>query len=528
MKASETIGHFNPVWAWVGHDEPNYVYSDEGRDLAEKLSALSSYPVHDRTHNLLTSGDGTPSLKWGSTNAFSRDASGKAVYNWAILDKIFDTYKAAGIAPFVEIGFTPEALSTHPEPYQHHWPKDFATGWSYPPKSYDEWCDLVYHWVRHMAERYGTDDVAKWEWEIWNEPDIFYWHGSVEDYSKLYDYTVAAVRKALPNARVGGPASTGPASERAAEFLRAFLDHCARGTNHVTGQRGVPLDFISFHAKGKARVTDGHLELSIGTHLKDIDRGFAIIEGFPEFRHLPVVLSESDPESCAACDATSHPEDAYRLTSQYASYEAELINASLALAQKHRINLEGSIAWAFTFPGQPVFAGLRSLTTHEIDLPLLNVFRMFGQMRGDRLDAESTGAADLNSLVELTAQSRSDVGVIATRDSHKINVLIWNYKDEAVGVPAATIRLTLTGLPQGVSRMLLEHWRVDHDHSNAYAAFERMGSPQAPSDTQYEELKRAGQLQLLGSPRWMTVKDDTIELTFTEPLQGVSLLGFTW
>jgi len=149
-------------------------------------------------------------------------------------------------------------------------------------------------------------------------------------------------------------------------------------------------------------------------------------------------------------------------------------------------------------------------------------------MRGDRLDAESTGAADLNSLVELTAQSRSDVGVIATRDSHKINVLIWHYKDEAVGATAATIRLTLTGLPQGVSRMLLEHWRVDHDHSNAYAAFERMGSPQPLSDTQYEELKRASQLQLLGSPRWMTVKDDTIELTFTEPLQGVSLLGFTW
>ena len=86
------------MWAWVGHDEPNYTYSEEGRNLLAKLAQLSPYRVHDRTHNLLTSGDGTPALKWGSTNAFTRDASGRPVYNWTIIDKIFDTYKATGIS----------------------------------------------------------------------------------------------------------------------------------------------------------------------------------------------------------------------------------------------------------------------------------------------------------------------------------------------------------------------------------------------------------------------------------------------
>ncbi len=528
VKVSRTTGPFEPVWAWVGHDEPNYTYSEEGRDLLTKLSELSSYPVHDRTHNLLTTGDGTPALKWGSTNAFTRDAAGKPVYNWAVVDKIFDTYKATGITPFVEIGFMPEALSTHPEPYQHHWPKDFDTGWTYPPKNYDEWSELVYRWVRHMVDRYGASEVAKWEWEVWNEPDIFYWHGTEDEYFKLYDYTAVAVRRARPGAHVGGPASTGPASERAAKFLRGFLEHCANGQNYVTGKKGAPLDFISFHAKGKATSVDGHVELDVGANLRDIDQGFEIIEMFPTLRELPVVLSESDPESCAACDASSHPQNTYRLTSQYASYEAELISETLALAERHHIKVEGSIAWAFTFPGQPIFAGLRAFTTNGIDLPLLNAYRLFGQMKGERVFADSTGALALNDVLHSSVRTNSDVNVIATRDSHRVNVLVWNYHDDSSRSIPAEIDLRIEGLPQGVSQVLLEHWRVDHDHSNAYTAWQTMGSPQKPSVHEYQQLKMAGQLQLLESPRWMAVAGDAIELRFTEPPQGVSLLNLTW
>lgn len=528
VDVSKPMGRFEPIWAWVGHDEPNYTYTEEGHELLTRLSQLSSYPVHDRTHNLLTSGDGTSALKWGSTNAFTRDAFGKPVYNWSIVDRIFDTYQATGITPFVEIGFMPEALSPHPEPYRHHWPKDFDTGWAYPPNDYSAWSDLVYTWVRHMADRYGAEQVAKWEWEVWNEPDIFYWHGTVDDYNKLYDYTVAAVRRALPNARIGGPATTGPASQRSADFLRAFLEHCARGQNFATGMKGAPLDFISFHAKGTAKVVDKHVELDIGTNLRDIDQGFAIIETFSAFRQLPVVLSESDPESCAACDATSHPQNEYRLTSQYASYEAELLHGTLALAQRHHINLEGTIAWAFTFPGQPLFAGLRSFTTRDIDLPVLNAFRMFGLMKGERVATESTGGLAVGDVLESSVKAQPDVNAIATRDSHRVNVLVWSYDDDSNQSAPAEIRLRIERLPQDVSRVFLEHCGVDRDHSNAYTVWQTMGSPQNPSAGEYERLKAAGQLQLRESPRWIVPVGKTVEITFTQPAQGLSLLNVTW
>ena len=528
VNVSKPMGSFEPVWAWVGHDEPNYTYSEEGRNLLARLSQLSTYPVHDRTHNLLTSGDATPTLKWGSTNAFTRDASGNPIYSWTIVDKIFDTYKATGITPLVEIGFMPQALSTHPEPYQHHWPRDFATGWAYPPKDYREWSDLVYHWARHMVDSYGAAEVAKWQWEVWNEPDIFYWKGTVEDYFKFYDLTVAAVRRALPGARVGGPASTGPANQRAGDFLRDFLEHCANGVNYATGKKDVPLDFISFHAKGKAVFVNGHVELNLGSNLRDIDQGFAIIEKFPTLRQLGVILSESDPESCAACDATSHPENSYRLSSQYASYAANLLNGTVALADRHHIKLEGAISWAFTFPGQPIFAGQRAFTSNDIDLPLLNAFRMFGLMRGERVAAESTGALDVGDVLQSSVKAKSDVNAIAVRDNHRVSVLVWSYHDDSNQSASAPIRLRIEGLPQSISQVLLEHWRVDHDHSNAYTAWQAMGSPQRPSAAEYGRLKAAGQLQLLEPPRWVAVTDDVIELTFAEAPQAISLLDLIW
>lgn len=310
--------------------------------------------------------------------------------------------------------------------------------------------------------------------------------------------------------------------------MRTFLEHCTSGINFATGKTDVPLNFISFHAKGKAALVDGNVELNIGTSLRDIDQGFAIIEKFPTLRKLPVLISESDPETCAACDLASHPQNAFRLSSQYASHQAELLSDTMALAERHHINLQGSVTWAFTFPGHPLFTGFRAFTTHDIDLPLLNAFRMFGQMTGERVLATSTGALDLDDILRSSVRNRANVNVIATRDGHRLNVLVWNYHDSSADSAPAEVRLFVEGVPKSASQVLLEHWRVDHDHSNAYSVWQTIGSPQNPTVAQYQVLKASGQLQLLESPRWLRRKVDAIELSFTEPRQGVSLLTLSW
>src|ERR1700685_1607442 len=256
VNAAETIGPFNPIYGYFGYDEPNYTYTNNGRKLIGELADLSSGPVYIRTHFMLATGDGTPAFKWGSTNAYTEDSAGKPVYDWTITDRILDTYLQAGAKPFVEIGFMPEALSSKPQPYRPDWTpgsnfNQYYLGWAYPPKDYAKWAELVNQWVRHVVQKYGRGEVETWYWEVWNEPDIAYWHGTPEEYDKLYDYAADALKRALPSARVGGPATTGPSNEKAAGFLRQFLEHCASGKNFATGATGAPLDFITYHAKGR-------------------------------------------------------------------------------------------------------------------------------------------------------------------------------------------------------------------------------------------------------------------------------------
>ncbi len=534
VDAATTVAPLKPIWRYFGYDEPNYTYAPHGKKLIAELSAMSPVPVFIRTHNLLTTGDGTPALKWGSTNAYTEDSAGRPVYDWTIIDRITDTYVSNGAKPFMEIGFMPQALSVHPEPYRHTWPKGgIDTGWAYPPMDYDKWRELVFQWVKHSVERYGRQEVESWYWEVWNEPNISYWHGTQEEFDKLYDYAVAGVKKALPSARVGGPATTGPLDPKAAEFLRQFLAHCLNGANQATGKTGAPLDFITFHAKGRPEVVEGSVRMGISTNLGDVSNGFHIVHDFQAFQKLPIILSESDPEGCAACSARDHPQNAYRNGPLYAAYTAVALNSILKLAEANQVNVEGMLTWAFEFEGQPFFDGFRTLATNGIDKAILNLFRMDGLMtdpgsQAQRVAVISDGAVDQRDIVRGGVRDRPDIDALAVRAPHMLSILVWNYQDLDVDRPDANVALHVAGLPPDTPRVLLQHYRIDRDHSNAYVVWKRLGSPQTPSPAQYRELESAGQLQLLESPRFVNNDAGKAEVSFSLPGPGVSLVRITW
>jgi xylan 1,4-beta-xylosidase len=529
VHVDQSHGPLPPIWNYFGYDEPNYTYAPNGKKLLGELAAICPTSAYVRVHNLLTTGDGSASLKWGSTNVYTEDVARKPVYSWVILDRIFDAFQAAGIKPLVEIGFMPQALSTHPEPYRHNFPQgSIYTGWAYPPKDYQKWAEAVFQFVHHLRERYSDAEVKTWLWEVWNEPDIDYWQGTPEEYFKLYDFSVDAVLRALPEARVGGPDSTGPANPKAAEFLRAFLEHCAHQKNYVSGKAGARLDFISFHPKGSPKWQGDHVQMGISRQLASIERGFQVVASFPEWRRMPIILGESDPEGCAACSARTNPQNSYRNGPLYAAYTAETLNNILFLASRERINFMGAVTWAFEFEGQPYFEGFRTLATNGIDKPVLNAFRMFGQLGKDRVVASSSGAVPPQEVVRDGVRGRPDINVIATRNGHEVEILIWNYHDDDLPAAASPIDLTVSGLPGKVSRGLVEHFRIDSNHSNALTAWKEMGSPQSPASGQYEQLERAGQLQLLTSPAWLPISQGAAHMQLTLPRQGISLIRIAW
>ena len=524
---------FKPYWNWFGYDEPNYTYMKDGKKLLSELASMSPVPVFVRTHHLLVTGDGTASLKWGSTNVYTEDVNGNPVYNWKIVDSIFDTYLQRGMKPMAQIGFMPEALSSNPQSdaYQVTPTKDTIRhymGWSYPPKDYKKWADLVYEWVKHCVAKYGKAEVESWYWELWNEPDISYWRGTMDEYIKLYDYTADAAKRALPTIKIGGPETTNPGSENAAKFLRTFLDHVVNGKNYATGKKGSPLDFITFHAKGQPRVINDTVWMNVGVQLRHIDKGFQIVSSFPTLKNLPIIIGESDPEGCAACPADIYPNNGYRNGTLYASYTAASFPRKYEMAKNRGVNLLGALTWAFEFENQPWFRGFRDLATNGVDKPVLNVFRMFGQMEGNRVPVISNSSHNYVSVRDSSVRgSEADVNGMATTNKNSAAVMVWNYHDKNVlNVPATSVKVSVKGIP--AQKILITHYRVDQEHSNSYTTWLKMGSPQNPTPEQYAVLEKAGQLETIGSPQWVTVKNGVTSLEFDLPRQGISLIKMTW
>jgi xylan 1,4-beta-xylosidase len=266
--------------------------------------------------------------------------------------------------------------------------------------------------------------------------------------------------------------------------------------------------------------------MGISNHLTAIANGFAIVASYPELKDLPIIIGESDPEGCAACPARAYPHNGYRNGTMYSSYTAEQIARTYELARRHNVNLLGSVTWAFEFEDQPYFDGFRDLATNGIDKPVVNVFRMLGRMAGELVSVESSGALTLETVRDNGVRERPDINALAARTEGAVSVLAWNYHDDDVPAPAAEVDLLVDHVPDGA--VTVEHFRVDADHSNAYEAWKRMGSPQKPTADQYAQLEKAGQLAQIGPPQRLEASEGRVRLAFTLPRQGVSLVTIAW
>ncbi len=505
-----------PIWAYYGYDELNYTTTAEGMELLNKLANIQQTPVHVRTHFLFNTGDGTAALKWGSTNVYTEDDAGNPIYDFSILDSIMDATVDAGTFPLVELGFMPQALSRQPDPYRNSNPYTLDGGCFHPPDDYDKWAALITAWVRHVEGRYRASE-PQWQWELWNEPDIGYWRGSFDEYAELYDTTEAALHAVLPDASLGGPAVANPAND----FLGRFLEHCATGTNAVTGQRGTRLDMVSFHAKGGVSITNGHVQMDLGNQLRLHRAGFETVAA-SAFARTPIVISEADPDGCAACPATVAPQHAYRNTPAYGAYEVAMMKRSLDLADELGVDLRGVLTWAFTFPDSAYFEGYRALTTHGVDLPVLNAFKLLGGLTGDRLPVASSGAMPLSELIERGVREEPDVDALATIDGDRIQILVWNYHDDLLDVPATTVTLDVrVGSVFGATADVAQT-RVDDAHGNAFAVWHSQGAPEQPSASQRAALQMA-MVPSQQPERRVDVDSGTLSIDFELPRHGIAL-----
>ncbi|MBL7813778.1 MAG: beta-xylosidase [Saprospiraceae bacterium] len=528
---SKTVGEMRPFWSYFGYDEPNYTYQKDGQKLLTELKQLSPTTVYVRAHNLLTSKGNSPApdLKWGFTDAYKEDKNGNPIYNWTVVDSIIDEYVKRGMKPLMEIGFMPKDLSTKPEPYEHTWSKggNIWTGWTYPPKDYNKWRELVHQWAKHSIDRYGKTEVTSWLWEVWNEPDIGYWSGTFEEYCKMYDYAADGLKKACPECTIGGPHTTSPRSDKAYSYLTRFIEHCLKGTNYATGKIGTPLQYIGFHAKGAPELVDGHIRMNMGVQLKDIQRAFEAVNSFPELKNIPIIIGECDPEGCAACSEKREPKYGYRNGTMYSSYTAASFSRIYELMDTYKVNLKGAVSWSFEFENQEWFAGFRDLATHGVDKPVLNIFRMFGMMSGQRVSVNTEKGFNAKDIIANGVRGeQNDINALASKNGNSAWVMVWNYNDHNLEGTPSVVELNIKDLDK--NKVLIHHYRVDNQFSNAFEKWKDMGKPQQVSEADYKKLEQAGQLQLYTSPEWKESDKGILRLKFELPRQGVSLIQLTW
>jgi xylan 1,4-beta-xylosidase len=254
-----------------------------------------------------------------------------------------------------------------------------------------------------------------------------------------------------------------------------------------------------------------------------------LVAANPKYKHTPIILSEADPEGCAACSAKENPANAYRNGPLFPTYTAAAMKALLDLDAEAGSNLISMLTWSFEFENKQYFEGFRTLATNGVDKPVLNVFRMAGLFGGNRVATTSSASIPADDILKAGVRGgQSDVDAFATKSAHEAAVMLWNYHDDDLPADAANVNVKIAGIPAGVHKVLLEHFRIDDTHSNAFTVWKTMRSPQSPTAEQYAQLRAAGQLQTLASPEWLDVTSGAVTVETALPRNATSLLHLKW
>ena len=534
VDASKWTGKLEHTWNYIGYDECNYTHSPGGMELIRKFGALEK-PYYMRAHHMLCTGILHAFYKWGSTNVYIEDEHGNPIYNYDVIDQMMDIWLSNNCKPFFELGFMPRDLA---DPRDAENGKFYQVaygiseyqrvGWAMPPKDYDKWYDLIYNLVMHLKERYGEKEVRTWYFEMWNEPDIFYWRGTHEEFCKLYDYTEAAVHAAMPDARFGGPATCGNMGpeDRASVFLRRFLEHIRDGKNYYSGKTGTRIDFTTFHTKGGGYRFDTLAKKqipSVKELLVNVQTQGNIIKEMG-YGNLECVLSEADPDGWAAGGRYDNFNLNFRNTEYYASYVMSSYKNLYDLAEKMDMDIR-PLAWAFMFEAERCFEGTRTFTTQGIDKAVFNLFKLLARMGTQRVALTTTRDLDPLTFKDLNGTEEGpEVDGWATMDGEdKLQVLLYCHHDDWDRKETFDIDLALKNLPME-GKVQVRHLRIDAEHSNAYAEWVRQGMPNYPNEGQRAAIVARSGLEYCEAPEVVMVHEGVLNRRFTLPTHGISLL----
>ena len=384
-----------------------------------------------------------------------REVDGEPVYDFSGIDRVYDTILGLGLRPCVELGFMPRELASDPGRTVFEY-----AGIISPPKDYERWAGLIRALVRHLLDRYGEDEVLRWDFEVWNEANLeVFWSSSRDEWMHLYDVTAAAVKQVDRRLAVGGPSSA------AAGWVDELLDHTARS--------GAPVDFVSTHTYGNA-------PLDLRPTLARYGSTARIL-----WTEWGVTPTHFNPVNDSVSSATF-------LLHGMRSASGRVDALSYWVASDHFEELGR--------PPRLLHGGFGLITVGGIAKARYHALHLLAQLGDTELPVTASGDG-ADGLVQAWA----------SRHDRETRVLVWNHtldQTKAEGDPALarTIRLHTPG----TSAQLV---RLDKHHGDVATLAGRIGVQDWPTDEQWEQLRAADTLQ--SEP--VAIVDGAIEFALPQP-----------
>jgi xylan 1,4-beta-xylosidase len=401
-----------------------------------------------------------------------RDRQGNLVYNWQLVDAVYDALLAIGLRPFVELGFMPSALASGDQTVF------FYRANVTPPADYAAWNALIAALVEHWRERYGAEELRQWYFEVWNEANLRgFWSSTRDEYFRLYAETAATIKTVDPTLRVGGPATS------RGEWLSEFLAWCR--------ERNVPVDFVSTHVYPDddefALVDPGYREtFNQGSYLETLVN--RVTDSVADERPIGVdgrlELHWTEWNSSWRWGRPIHD-----VTNQ-AAYICRAIHAIHQRVESFAFWTLSDIFNEFPYPRATFVGGFGLITIDGLPKPGYHAYTLLHRLGNTEIPAlrEDGDAIDPEA-------GRLDCW--ATRSDAGYQILLSNYLPPGLGetLPAQQeLAIQITGLPPNCAWQLTSR-QIDAEHANPLAAWESLGSPDAPTPAQMETLRVAAELR---------------------------------
>ncbi len=399
-----------------------------------------------------------------------REGNESIGYNFTYLDRVMDDYRALGLKPFLELGFMPQKMASGTQTI-FYW-----RGNTTPPADHQRWAELIRVTLRHLADRYGEDEVSTWPCEVWNEPNLpGFWENADEAaYHQLYKTSVLAVKETLPKMRVGGPAICGGATSL--DWVRNFLAFCR--------DEKLPVDFLTRHAyMGETPERKGrylyHTMRTVDSIMEEMQATRDIIDSFPEYAGMDMHVTEFN--------SSYHPFCPIHDTNYNAALMAGLLSRMGDVCASYSYWTFGDVFEEQGVPSRPFHGGFGMIANGLIPKPTLWSFAFFNNLRG-------------------LAVYRDDHCVILRNADGSYEGVAWNICQHEKAQTALNIVLPLEG------KCVLATETVDQTTCNPLKAWHDLGEPASLTEAQLRFLRQAGTPLCATKP----VENGAFQLTLEE------------